>query len=122
LDLRASGEECLASMEDASVDVVFTVSVLDHLPEPEPVFVELARIARTALILLEPFTGRVGRSDGEAGSADPHNVLTSIPFSYTWDYVALSRKLAGSWRWRWVPYPLSSGNMGPYYWLIEGTK
>jgi len=118
LDLHVAGEEYLAGLDDASVDVVFTVSVLDHLPDVDRVFVELLRVSRQALILLEPYTGRVDRTDTDVeGSA-----LTCIPFTYTWDYMDLADRLGGGRRWSWTPYPLSSENMGPHYWLIEGTR
>lgn len=123
LRLHVAGEEYLAAMEDCGTDVAFTVSVLDHLPVVEPAFEDLARISRKALLLLEPYTGSVGRTDrrGPVVEASAEN-LTSVPFTYAWDYLELTRKLEGRWHWRWTPYPLSTENMGPHYWLIEGVR
>jgi SAM-dependent methyltransferase len=122
LELHVAGEEFLAELSDVSVDVAFTVSALDHVPDIGRVFDELTRVTRRALVLLEPFTGRVGRADGNGGDSKGDGGFTPFRFTYSWDYAALTRPLGRAWRWSWTPYPLSSQNIGPYYWLIEGVR
>jgi len=53
LDLRVGDER---SLEPDSADVAFTVSVIDHIPEPEAALVALVAAA-PRLILVEPWTG-----------------------------------------------------------------
>jgi SAM-dependent methyltransferase len=55
LDLELADEDYLGRVPADSVDMVFTVSVLDHLPAIEPVLVDLARVTRGHYISVEPY-------------------------------------------------------------------
>ncbi len=110
LDLRVGDESLLGTMEDHAFDVTFTLSVLDHLPEPRPVLRELIRVARKGVILLEPWLGQEGKviqaldsPCGEFEDAEPHE--------YSWDYVRLVQELAPGRRVSWQNYDMGPGSM-----------
>jgi SAM-dependent methyltransferase len=78
LDLRAGSEDALAKLGDDEFDCAFTVSVFDHMAERSQVrdaIVQLARIAKRYLLLLEPFDGTNGRARS-----------TVTQFNYYWNY------------------------------------
>lgn len=90
-------EKTLEAIKPNSHDVVFTVSVLDHIPNPEwrAVYDNLKRIASKAVVLLEPIMW---------GSWDYHKVMVEYDFAadsdlkptdYTWahDYDSHDPKL-----------------------------
>lgn len=89
-------ERLLRDMRDGGFDVVFTCSVLDHIPHPEwqAVYDELVRIAGRHLVLLEPIKLRYidELADGELvrtyHEADFANLgILAAPFSYAHDYL-----------------------------------
>jgi SAM-dependent methyltransferase len=106
-------ETTLRAMPGGTFDVVFTISVLDHLPDPRPAFSELKRLARNALILHEPWLGQEGRVTHNRDRLNG-KMRTTTPFSYSWDYEALARELAPDWRMDTKPSPIPS-NIGKYY-------
>ncbi len=115
LDLRCGNEQMLAEFGDGAFDFVFTVSVLDHIPDIARVCQELVRVAARAVLFLEvtlPVEGKVLRHfDHKAGA-----VRTSTEASYSW---FVDRHLAGQpriWRLDCRPYYLHSASLGPYYW------
>lgn len=59
LTLHEGDESWLTRQPDDAYDVAFTVSVLDHIADPDPVMAQLARIA-PVLLLCEPWMGREG--------------------------------------------------------------
>lgn len=82
LDIRLGDETTLKTLPSESVDLVFTLSVLDHNWDWTPIYDDLKRITRKHLILIEPqleteygiFEGSLnGRSD-------------AVPYTYSWDY------------------------------------
>lgn len=93
---------------EPTFDLVFTCSVLDHLPDPAPVLNCLIEASKHLVVILEPY-------NGQSGSAE--NVARQ-PFSYWWDYdrmlrgaglkVILKRHLC-----------LATSGFGPYYFLWE---
>jgi SAM-dependent methyltransferase len=89
LDLRQGDETALAGFADGEWDLVLTVSVLDHMPEPTAALAELARIAGRRLVLVEPHpaerdgTGKAVRSFFGGDGHEP------MPFTYLHDYDAL---------------------------------
>lgn len=116
LELYVGDEDALRTIEADTFDVALTVSVLDHVPNPEPALRELDRIARV-LVLVEPWVGYEGpvRSLPSGSKANP--------FLYSWDYVA--RLAHRSWDVR--PYPLGDGSRpgstaGPWYRLHVGRR
>jgi SAM-dependent methyltransferase len=89
LDLRQGDETALAAFADGEWDLVLTVSVLDHMPEPTTALAELARIAGRRLVLVEPHpaerdgTGKAIRTSFGGNGHEP------MPFTYLHDYDAL---------------------------------
>jgi SAM-dependent methyltransferase len=84
LDLRTGSEDALAKLGDDEFDCAFTVSVFDHMAERSQVrdaIVQLARIAKRYLLLLEPFDGTNGRARS-----------TVTQFNYYWNYPDLLRE------------------------------
>jgi glycosyltransferase involved in cell wall biosynthesis/predicted TPR repeat methyltransferase len=106
LPLSVGGQEELVKMEDGSFDIVFTVSVLDHIPQVDGVLKELMRVAKTYFIALEPYTG-ADKNAKEYAVAD---------FSYFWDYPRLFAKLGAQVVYN-KPCPISARGLGPFYHL-----
>lgn len=92
LDLRVGDDNTLHQFRDGEFDVVFTVSVLDHIPSIQQVSRELTRIAGRFLVLLEivgPETGKALTMRNEQGE-----VIPGYPYTYFHDYRAtFERKL-----------------------------
>ncbi|MCA9245020.1 MAG: class I SAM-dependent methyltransferase [Phycisphaerales bacterium] len=115
LDLRLGNESTLAQHADSEFDLVFTVSVLDHVAEPGRVCRELIRVARKAVYMLEvrlPVEGKVLRHFDHFRD----EVRDSTGASYSWN---LETWLADTPRLRSLdrrPCYLHSGSLGPYYW------
>lgn len=101
LDLITGDESWLAAQPDDAFDVAFTVSVLDHIPEPDPVMVQLARIAPT-LLLCEPWMGREGDVVEEGYK----------PNSATWSWDIPTRLRAMGMRVSVRKFPLSDDGFG----------
>ncbi|WUH89646.1 class I SAM-dependent methyltransferase [Streptomyces sp. NBC_00433] len=56
--------ENMAEIPDASYDIVLVQDGLHHLPRPVLGFTEMLRVARTAVIVIEPHEGLVGKLIG----------------------------------------------------------
>jgi SAM-dependent methyltransferase len=120
IDARVGDESALAELADSSIDVSFTVSVLDHLPDPRPALTELLRLSRHAVLLLEPWMGEEGKvvRNIRAGTGE---TVDTTPYSYSWDYDQLISTVAPDWELRAEPHPLGPTNLGPYYWYYALT-
>jgi tetratricopeptide (TPR) repeat protein len=106
LPLVHGGEEKLNEIEDGAYDVVFTVSVLDHIPHVEAVLRELLRIAKKYFIAIEPFSE----------SKEDASKYAVANYSYFWDYPALFSKF-GAAIVQDRAYPISDQGLGPFYHL-----
>lgn len=115
LDLRVGDEHALSELADRSVDAVFVVSVLDHVPTPAALLEELWRVCGDHLVMLEPYLGVEGRQDVEDVG------VTDVGFSYSWDVAGLARDLDGA-DVTISPLPLTEVNLGPYYWLVSVVR
>lgn len=111
LDLEAGDQRWLEQQPDDAFDVAFTVSVLDHIPDAGPVIAELARVAKS-LVLVEPWTG---------GEGDVRNfgVKPNSP-SWSWDIPARLRALGMSVTARRMP--LGETGMAPTYRLYTARR
>jgi SAM-dependent methyltransferase len=119
LDLLHADETFLGAQADNSLDVIFTVSVLDHLPNPKPVLADMVRVARSGVLLLEPSLEEEGKVLKTTGN-QPDSPSEATPFSYSWDYARLANDLPVELsKWH---YPLSGTLLGPYYWLFRLIK
>jgi SAM-dependent methyltransferase len=101
LDLTEADEAWLAKQPDDAFDVAFTVSVLDHIPDPDPVMVQLARIA-PVLLLCEPWMGREGDVVEEGYK----------PNSATWSWDIPARLRAMGMKVTTRKFPLSDDGFG----------
>lgn len=106
LDVMLGDEYTLPLIPRRFFDVAYTVSVIDHLPDPRLALQELDRIA-TVLVLVEPWIGHEAKLEDTGTS----------PWTYSWDY--------GSripWRaWAVHDFPLHGAGAGPYYRMHVGT-
>lgn len=120
--LRASvgDEKLLELFPNRAFDICFTVSVLDHMPEPAAALRELARMSAKALYLLEPWLGAEGRVVRNYNERLERDIDTT-PYSYSWDYPALAARVLPNWQLTQRPMPLPT-NLGPYYHLFELTR
>jgi SAM-dependent methyltransferase len=115
LDLRVGDERTLGEFADGEFDLVFTVSVLDHIPDIAAVCRELVRVAARNVFLLEvtlPVEGKVVRHfDHKRGGVHP-----STDASYSWAIDRCLAHLSRVWRLDCRPCYLHSSRLGPYYW------
>ena len=99
-------EFTLGLLPPDTYDVAYTVSVLDHLPDPQQALERLDRIARV-LMFVEPWLGSEQQLQDRGTS----------PWTYSWDYEArLPRR-----QWKRQPFPLHQTGAGPHYQLHTGT-
>ena len=92
LNVAIADEDILDLFPVDSFDVVFSVSVLDHLPYPTPVLANLARIARRAVLLLEPWLGEEGKVVRNF-NVQQNSMIDTTPYSYSWNYVTLGKQV-----------------------------
>jgi ubiquinone/menaquinone biosynthesis C-methylase UbiE len=64
LKTRVLNAEAMSQVEDGSYDLVLVQDGLHHLPRPVLGFTEMLRVARTAVIVIEPHAGLVARAIG----------------------------------------------------------
>jgi SAM-dependent methyltransferase len=115
LDLRVGDDAVLARLSDGRFDVVFTVSVLDHVPEPWPIVGDMLRVARVGVLLLEPWLGGEGRVVWEAAEEGGRD---SNPFCYSWDYARFLSRHRDRYILSEEAYPLGRVMWGEHYRLF----
>lgn len=92
IELHEGNQRLLDQFKDDAFDVVFTCSVLDHIPQPEwrAVYDELVRVARHYVVLLEPILAALKDNDlhtahlieGDCEKLD----IAAARYSYVHDY------------------------------------
>jgi SAM-dependent methyltransferase len=118
LPIEVGDEQSLMLIRDSSYDVVFTVSVIDHLLEPEKICKELTRISKRHIVLLEPFFER----EGKIVKMIKANLSEDFfPYSYSWDYEKIFSNLPVKPISNTLA-PLEGGFAGPYYRLYTFEK
>ncbi|MBN2559392.1 MAG: methyltransferase domain-containing protein, partial [Phycisphaerae bacterium] len=114
MDLRHGDERTLAGFAEGEFDLVFTVSVLDHISDIREVCQSLLRCAARNALFLEvtlPVEGRVVRHfDHKHGDVRP-----STRASYSWDVTRYVRPYPRVRRLDRRPCYLHSASLGPYY-------
>jgi len=103
-------ETVLELFPDRSFDICFTVSVLDHIPDPAPVLRELGRVSSMAIYFLEPWLGSEGRVVRNYNLHLDREIETT-PYSYSWDIPALVKDMMPGWQLSQRPMPLPT-NLG----------
>ena len=102
-EIAVGDERAVAALPARSVDVAFTVSVLDHLPRIDETLAEMVRVARKRVILVELVLPRFG-------------VITDarcVRCSYSHDYAAAIARLPARLVSR-RPTPLGEGILEHY--------
>ncbi|WP_434222959.1 class I SAM-dependent methyltransferase [Limnospira platensis CENA597] len=122
--LKVGDENSLIDISSGTYDVCFTVSVIDHIPQPMNVVLNLIRISKKACLLLEPFLGDNGKVITNY-SAQKQAIVETTPYSYSWDYEKLLQAIniyefLNKLSIKVKDFPLDS-NLGRYYklWIIE---
>jgi SAM-dependent methyltransferase len=114
LDLRVGDVMDLWSFEEGQFDVVFTVSVLDHIVDIDEACQALVHCAARAVLCVEvrlPVEGRVIRHfDHRRRQPAP-----STAASYSWDVAERLRRHERTWRLDERPIYLHASALGPYY-------
>ena len=64
LKTRVLNAEDMSDVEDESYDIVLVQDGLHHLPRPVSGFTEMLRVARSAVVVIEPHSGLVARAIG----------------------------------------------------------
>jgi len=119
LNVFCSDENVLNIIPDNTYDVVYTVSVLDHVPEPEKILLQLLRIASKGVLLLEPWIGEEGKVVKNL-NLHTDTVIDTTPYSYSWDYENLIKPYLDDWNLSVQEYKLES-NLGRFYYLYKIT-
>lgn len=83
-ELTIGDEHSLESIPSESYDVVFTMSVLDHLPDPGRALSNLIRIARLHILLIEFALDEFGKIEGKI-----------VSYSYSHNYMRILRGYSG---------------------------
>lgn len=104
-------QNILPYLEDGRFDLSFTVSVLDHVPDPQQVLKELLRISRKAVILCEPWLGQEGRVLKNTHRTTGE-LIDTTPYSYSWNYTEMLTELDVSFSTK--PVNMET-NLGRYY-------
>ncbi len=122
LALEVGDEEHLLSYKAKSFDMSFTVSVLDHLPNPEAALRNLVRITRMALIFVEPvYEGAQGKIREVRTQWARQGAVKATPYTYFHPYRKIFEKLGLEVRLD-VPMPTHLGKVGPFYRLMVVTS
>jgi SAM-dependent methyltransferase len=123
LDLRVGDDNWLSEQDDDSVDVSFTVSVLDHIPFPEAALRHLLRISSQYLVLFELAHDRVGRATHNAQRSGDVVTLTEVyRYSYIHDYRYECERKLGATCVVDVRFPIGPNNLLDLYRLYVFTK
>lgn len=114
LDLRVGDESILKSFADNSFDLIFTVSVLDHMPKIDYVCSEFIRCARKYIFCLEislPVEGKIVKYF----DMKKKRVCSAVDATYSWkvDKHIPKDKVVNIIK---KPERLSGVKSGPYYW------
>jgi ubiquinone/menaquinone biosynthesis C-methylase UbiE len=70
LKTRVLNAEAMSEVGDGSYDLVLVQDGLHHLPRPVLGFTEMLRVARTAVVVIEPHSGVVARAIGKRWEVD----------------------------------------------------
>jgi SAM-dependent methyltransferase len=123
LDLATGDENWLKNQPTDSVDVAFTVSVIDHIPYPEESLRQLIRISRDYLVLFELAHDRIGRATHNLRFDETTANLTPVyRYSYIHDYRYECERKFGCTCVADVRFPIGSEYLWDLYRLYVFTK
>jgi SAM-dependent methyltransferase len=119
LDLQVGDETWLPAQGAGAFDIVYTVSVIDHIPQPQATIRALVAAAADLIVICEIMhkeTGRLLRMEDADG-----RLTDGYPFSYFHDYPALFAA-AGAWLVADIACPVGTTGVLPYYRLQVYAK
>jgi SAM-dependent methyltransferase len=119
LDLHVGDEGWLPAQGADAFEIVYTVSVIDHIPQPRDAVAALVAAAADLVVICEIVhseTGRLARMEDTAG-----RLTDGYPFSYFHDYPALFAA-AGAWLVADIACPVGATGVLPYYRLQVYSK
>lgn len=119
LDLRLGDETWLPAQGTDVFDIVYTVSVIDHIPQPQNAIRALVSAAADLVVICEimhSITGRLARMEDADGK-----LTDGYPFSYFHDYPVLFAD-AGAWLVADIACPVGPTGVLPYYRLQVYSK
>src|SRR6476659_6708241 len=119
LDLRVGDEAWLPAQGADAFDIVYTVSVIDHIPQPQKAIGALVAAAAELVVICEIMhseTGRLTRMEDADG-----RLTDGYPFSYFHDYPSLFTA-AGAWLAADIACPVGTTGVLPYYRLQLYSK
>jgi SAM-dependent methyltransferase len=119
LDLQVGDEAWLPAQGADAFDIVYTVSVIDHIPQPQKAIGALVAAAAELIVICEIMhseTGRLTRMEDADG-----RLTDGYPFSYFHDYPSLFAA-AGAWLLADVACPVGTTGVLPYYRLQVYSK
>ena len=127
LDISLADEAYLDKISSDAFELVFTVSVLDHVPAPSDIVKKLMNITSEYGVFIEPW---VGSDSSELGKIN--NIMTrwsrskddsSNPFTYIHDYPSIFEEADCEVIFR-VPLPTHLNRSGPLYylWFVSKSK
>ena len=123
LDLITADEAWLPAQPDDSVEVAFTVSVIDHMPYPEDVLRHLLRVSSQYLVLFELAHDRLGRATHNLVHDDATATLAPVyRYSYIHDYRHECERKFGALCIADLRVPIGKANLWDLYRLYVFTK
>jgi hypothetical protein len=119
LDLQVGDETWLPAQDASAFDIIYTVSVIDHIPQPQATIRALVAAAADLIVICEIMhkeTGRLLRMEDADG-----RLTDGYPFSYFHDYPARFAA-AGAWLVADIACPVGTTGVLPYYRLQVYAK
>jgi glycosyltransferase involved in cell wall biosynthesis/SAM-dependent methyltransferase len=124
LDISVADEDSLQKIKSNSFDLVFTVSVLDHVPEPSKIIDSLMKLTREFGLFLEPSLEKGQGEFGKAISAEYEWIKSKnklpFPFTYYHDYESIFKSIGCEVCFK-LPLPTHLSRSGPLYklWFVR---
>ncbi len=123
--IKEGDETSLKRIKDSSFDLVFTVSVLGHIPDIKEIIKNLARITNRYCLFIEPSTKKAGTQTVKLEkvfylNADDPAITQPAPYTYLHNYSELFKNHNLKVRMK-CPLPTHYGRSGLLYklWLLE---
>lgn len=123
LQVITGDETWLCQQKDDAFDVSFTISVIDHIPFPEPILRQLLRVTRCYLVLFELAHDRLGKAIQNL-SIDQNSLTISNVFRYSYvhDYRYECEKKMGASCILDAKFPIGECNLLNLYRIFVFSK
>jgi glycosyltransferase involved in cell wall biosynthesis/2-polyprenyl-3-methyl-5-hydroxy-6-metoxy-1,4-benzoquinol methylase len=127
LDISVADDSFLSNLQADEFDLVFTVSVLDHVPVPGKILSHLMNITKQFAVFIEPWLeldeSEYGKVATIGSKWSRRNDEEIIPYTYVHDYPKIISD-AGCELVLRIPFPTHINRSGPTYhlWLVGKEK